>query len=193
MDKLPKKKKSLLLVVFFSMGYPAFSNAAVTCVNDNTAVSETTPTTDFVDNSDGTVTHSKTGLVWMQCSLGQGWDGTTCTGSAALYTWQEALQAAQDINSGISNADGDSLAGFAGQTDWRLPNKNELESIVERRCWSPAANAALFPSTPSAWFWSSSPGANSPYDAWGIDFGVGNVNTYLKVNAFRVRLVRAGQ
>ena len=80
------------------------------------------------------MTDTRTGLIWMRCSLGQMWDGAACSGTANTYTWQAALQAAFEINSGASNDDGDGLAGFANETDWRLPNRNELESIVERRC-----------------------------------------------------------
>lgn len=162
--------------------------AAVICNNENTAVPETTPTADFFDNGDGTVTHTKTGLVWMRCSLGQTWVGT-CSGTAMAYTWQQALQVAVDVNSGASNADGDGQAGYAGQSDWRLPNWKELESIAERRCWSPAINAAPFPNTPSDRFWSSSPAAGK--GAWSVSGGHANGDfTYY---AYRVRLVRAGQ
>ena len=85
-------------------------------------------------------------------------------------------------------------ATFAGQTDWRLPNKNELESLVERRCYDPAINARFFPNTPSNWFWSSSPYAGYSDDAWGVNFNNGYVgNPYNKGHALYVRLVRGGQ
>ncbi|MDP2902572.1 MAG: hypothetical protein Q8N96_05635 [Methylovulum sp.] len=42
----------------------------------------TTPTSDFTDNNDGTVTHKTTGLTWMRCAMGQTWTGAACTGTA---------------------------------------------------------------------------------------------------------------
>ncbi|MFH7320140.1 DUF1566 domain-containing protein [Desulfurivibrio sp. D14AmB] len=173
----------LLAVAWFLLPLNS-ARAEVTCANQNSAVTATTPTADFSDNGDGTVTHTPTGLIWMRCSLGQSWDGSTCNGTATTYTWQQALDAAQTLNDG---------AGYAGHNDWRLPNKNELESIVERRCWSPTINAAIFPNTPSAWFWSSSPYAYGANDAWGVNFGSGGVGNYGKNVSYRVRLVRAGQ
>lgn len=170
---------------------PAY--AAVTCGNENTAVQASTPTAQFTLHANGTATETAKGLMWMRCSLGQTWDGSTCTGTTTTYTWQQALQVAQDINSGASNADNDNAAGFAGYTDWRLPNKNELESIVEQRCWSPAINAAIFPGTPSNWFWSSSPDANTTIRAWNVNFDIGTVSRNTKNNNNQVRLVRAGQ
>ncbi|HOW75801.1 MAG TPA: DUF1566 domain-containing protein [Candidatus Competibacteraceae bacterium] len=162
------------------------ARAEVTCVNQNLAVPATTPTMDFTLHDDGTVTHTPTGLMWMRCSLGQTWTGTTCTGTGNTYTWSNALNAAQTVNAS---------SGYAGHADWRLPNKNELASIVEERCWLPAINAAIFPGTPSdGWYWSSSPGATggSGY-AWYVDFYSGLVNILSQSNGNRVRLVRAGQ
>ena len=42
-----------------------------------------------------------------------------------------------------------------GRNDWRVPNRNELASIVESRCHSPAINGEVFPATPLEWFWTS--------------------------------------
>lgn len=147
--------------------------------SENTAITATTPSADFTDNGDGTVTHHTTGLIWQRCSLGQSWDGVNCTGEATNFTWKQALAA------GAQNT----LAGFS---DWRLPNKNELTSIVEYRCWNPAVNNQQFPHTPSGWYWSSSPYAHYSGYAWGVDFSYGNVYGY-KVSSYPVRLVRAGQ
>jgi len=152
------------------------------------SIVETTPTADFTDHANGTVTHNKTGLVWMRCSLGQTWSEAdkTCTGNPVSMSWQEALQVVPGINSG-------------GQIDWRLPNRSELESIVERSCHAPAINAEIFPGVPvtdlSIWFWSSSPHSAYPERAWAVDFYRGEIADPLssKNQINRVRLVRAGQ
>jgi len=137
----------------------------------------TTPVSQFTINDDGTATHKTTGLMWMRCSLGQQWDGKACTGTPTNYTWKEALQAAKNFE-------------FAGHDDWRLPNKNELESIVEASCNSPAINITVFPATPSAFFWSSSPYAGFAQGAWSVDFGYGAVNATDKDGSIFARLVR---
>jgi hypothetical protein len=104
------------------------------------------PDSRFTANGDGTVTDRATGLIWKQCA--EGLSGANClTGSAMTFTWQQALQHAE-------------AAVFAGSALWRLPNKKELASLVEQRCYDPAINDRFFPNTPvDDWFWSSSPHA----------------------------------
>jgi hypothetical protein len=138
----------------------------------------TTPTSDFTDNGDGTVTHQKTGLTWMRCSLGQTWTGTTCSGTAQTYTYATAKK---------------QTANFAGYSDWRLPNIAELQTIVERDNYYPAINTELFPNTPDDAFWSSSPYVGNANVAWYVNFGGGFVSYGYRGNAFPVRLVRASQ
>jgi hypothetical protein len=186
---------SVSAIVMMACWLPA--HAEVTCSDGGPyeAVPATTPTANFTIHDNGTVTDTTTGLMWMRCSLKQTWDGNTCTGDADSYSWQEALQVAQDINSGSSNADNDNAAGFAGHTDWRLPNKNELASIVEDSCPSMAINAALFPPTNTIykWFWSSSPHAGYSINAWAVHFEKGRVVWVARDSSRMVRLVRAGQ
>jgi hypothetical protein len=153
--------------------------AAQTCRDD---IRATAPDSRFIDNGNGTVTDLATGLIWKQCA--EGLSGSGCaTGSATHFTWQQALQHA-------------AAAEFAGATDWRLPNKNELVSLVEQRCYDPAINARFFPNTPSDVFWSSSPCAYHSLSAWCVYFGYlgnGYVNYLDKDGALHVRLVRGGQ
>jgi hypothetical protein len=150
--------------------------AAQTCRTDMTP---TAPDSRFTDHGDGTVSDAATGLLWKQCA--EGLSGAGCaSGAAASFTWQNALHQAADTD-------------FAGRTDWRLPNKNELESLVERRCYNPAINATFFPNTPSSLFWSASPYASNPYDAWSVYFYDGYVGYFYKYGAGSVRLVRGGQ
>jgi hypothetical protein len=152
--------------------------AAQTCKYGS--IPATAPASRFIDNGDGTVTDKATDLQWKRCSEGQDWDGATCTGSATGYNWQGALQ----------RADG---ADYAGKGDWRLPNLNELASIVERACYEPAIDLAVFPGTPSAWFWSSSPWAGYADFAWLFAFDVGEDGAHYMYTDIPVRLVRGGQ
>lgn len=150
----------------------------------NAAVPESTPTADFTDNTDGTVTHTKTGLTWMRCSLGQTWNGATCTGASG-YTWQNALAAAKNTT-----------FPAGGSTDWRLPNDKELESIVEQSCDSPAVNATIFPNSMSDWYWRDTSNAADSSGAWSVYFGNGNNGDFAiqyKTYSLYVRLVRGGQ
>jgi hypothetical protein len=130
----------------------------------------------------------------MRCSLGQTWDGSTCTGTATGFVhWALALQEVEKINSGTSNADNDNAPGFAGKSDWRLPNRNELYSIVESRCWEPAVNEAVFPNTPAASssYWTSTARRFSS-DIFAVRFTSGDYVGAPVTSSFRVRLVRGG-
>jgi alpha-tubulin suppressor-like RCC1 family protein len=137
----------------------------------------TTPTDDFTDNLDGTVTHRITGLTWMRCAVGMAWDGTTCAGTASTYTWDQATKL---------------TANFAGQTDWRLPSISELNTIVERDAFNPAINGTIFPDGPSS-VWSGSPHVEYTFDAWYVDFGDGYPYEDRSEYTYSARLVRGGQ
>jgi len=146
--------------------------AAQTC---NSKMPESTPASRFTVHGDGTVSDQQTGLMWKQCAEGQ--SGAGCTGTAATYTWQAALDLA-------------AASGFAGYTDWRLPNIKELSSIVERKCYDPAINLGIFPNTPSGWFWSSS--AHAYYSSYAliVYFSYGYDDISNRNNNNSVRLVR---
>jgi hypothetical protein len=145
-----------------------------------------TPDSDFADAGDGTVRHIPTGLIWKRCAEGQTWDGSTCTGAAAGYTWEQVFTRAASVNNG------DAGTQNAGQSDWRAPNLNELKSIVEPGCYSPSINPTQFPATPASGFWSASPFAGFSDYAWRVYFDYGLDGGDVRSNALQVRLVRAG-
>ena len=171
-----------LSVLVISLGM-AFSLDVQAACNAN--ITATAPDSRYTDNGDGTVTDKKTGLVWKQCSEGLSSTVTACdSGSIASYSWQEALQLAKTLNDG---------GGFAGKTDWRLPNHKELASLVEYQCYNPAINETLFPNTSMYNYWSSTPSPSGDLRAWTVDFGDGDVMSGSRIaNPNRVRLVRGG-
>lgn len=181
---LIENEKWPLLLSLLALLTSNFANASALCAGtENYAISSTTPTTDFIDNGDGTVFHKTTGLIWQRCSLGQIWDVNQCTGKPADYPWVEALQQAE-------------LNTFTGVNDWRVPNKNELASIVEYRCHAPAINNQIFPATPSTsskGYWSSSPYDTYPDTIWYVEFYYGSVSYLTKGYNNHLRLVRAVQ
>jgi len=63
----------------------------------------------FVDNSDGTITDTATGMMWSQADSAEGMD------------WEDALAWVQQKNT----------ENYLGYSDWRLPDAKELHSIVD--------------------------------------------------------------
>jgi len=152
---------------------------AQTCKSESPA---STPDSQLQDNGDGTVTDLKTGLMWKQCA--EGLSGSDCaSGTIEGLTWSQALLRAQDVNSG---------GGFAGFTDWRVPNIKELASLVEEQCSSPAINLTRFPNTPSTNFLSSSSDVSYGSAAWYLYFSSGQIWAIVnKDRPFNLRLVRS--
>lgn len=132
----------------------------------------------FVDNTDSTISDNATGLMWKKC--GEGQTGSDCSGgSADTPDWTTAL----------STCEADTTAGH---TDWRLPNRNELLSIVSLATVNPAIDTTFFPNTQSDHYWSSStyqyPGVEGI--AWGVNFYNGDTDANGKGSGFYVRCVR---
>jgi hypothetical protein len=143
----------------------------------------------YTDNGDGTITDNNTGLMWEKKS-----DDGTIHDKDTAYRWTTAFSAhIAGLNAG---------AGFAGYTDWRLPNVRELQSIVNYETFSPGVSAA-FNSNCAAQctvltcscaapigYWSSTSVAYHPSQAWVVENGaVGSVE---KVSTLFVRAVRGG-
>ena len=120
----------------------------------------------FIYNGDGTVTDTATGLMWQQ---------TTAPGT---FTWEQALTYCENLT-------------LAGKSDWRLPNRNELQTIVNYSS-SPASYFGCVPSP----YWSSTADAGGSYFAWYVNFNDGRVCGYghgdMSVSYY-IRAVRGGQ
>lgn len=125
----------------------------------------TTPTSRFIDNQDGTVTDTRTKLMWQKCIDGR--SGSDCSGGTEnFYSWSAALQQAETLNN---------TSGIANYTDWRLPNIKELFSITERSCIYPRINITVFPNDRGNTVWSATPNGGSEVKA--VSYSDGSIYT----------------
>lgn len=82
----------------------------------------------FIDNGDGTITDSATGLMWMRDD-----SGFFNAGDDGALNWEQALNWAESIE-------------YAGYSDWRLPSAKEFQSIVDyTRSPATTGSAAIDP------------------------------------------------
>ena len=142
----------------------------------------------FTVSSNGTgtvVTDNLTGLMWTQDGNGPG--PVSCLSSGATMTWQEALDHVACLNTN----------SYLGHSDWRLPNVNELKSLVnygetDNAAWLNNASQG-FSNVQSDYYWSSTtltPPSNS--NAWIVNMPNGQVTNAGKGTAYRVWAVRGG-
>lgn len=154
----------------------------------------------FTDNGDGTITDNATGLMWEKKSNDGGihdLDNTYTWGmNSSPYTMNGTM-----VTTFLAalNADG----GFAGYTDWRLPNRTELLTLTDIGAVQPTFNqfntgcaplCSVLTCSCTAWstYWSSSTYQNGAMNAWFVEFGIGGMDTSSKINSNKVRAVRGG-
>ena len=84
---------------------------------------------------------------------------------------------------------------YGGQTDWRLPNRNELNSLIDSSNYSPALPLGHpFVGVQNYHYWSGTSYVGNTGDAWCVGIGTGYVFNYSKpTNTYYVWPVRGGQ
>ena len=135
----------------------------------------------FVDNEDGTVTDTCTGLMWQKDTADVNGDGQST--DQDFTNWCRALGYCENLS-------------LAGHDDWRLPNVRELQSIVDYGRFSPSIDPVF--GALSYFYWSSTSFA---YDrgglgrvyAWIVFFRYGLVQFDDLDGDKYVRAVRGGQ
>ncbi|MFA4829001.1 MAG: DUF1566 domain-containing protein [Thermodesulfovibrionales bacterium] len=121
----------------------------------------------FTANDNGSAFDNNTWLMWQQED-----DGIT-------RTWAESKSYCDDLTLG-------------GYTDWRLPEKKELESIVNYEQYSPAIDLSVFPNTKADNYWSSTTYVADTDKIWIVSFGNGAINNTANTASAYTRCVRGG-
>jgi hypothetical protein len=123
----------------------------------------------FTENGDGTATDRLTGLMWTR----------NANKANGAIDWEQAILGAGTCTDG-------------GFTDWRLPNRNELESLIDLGRNDPALpKDNPFIGVQPSYYWTSSTLANREDDAWVIHFFIGFVTHDDKGGSHYVWYVRS--
>lgn len=171
-------------------------------VPDDAAVAAGAPLR-FLDNADGTITDLSTGLMWeKKCGECQGPHRTS-----ALFSL-EAKRGATSVAEWLDGLNREGGTGFAGYDDWRLPDVEELQSIVDYERFNPAVppvfdapqcgiscsdvrDSACSCTALNA-YWTSTTVVANPERAFVIGFNLGLVGDLGKREEAMARAVRNG-
>ena len=122
----------------------------------------------FTDTGDGTIKDHVTGLIWQQIPFSD------------TLTWEQALGYAENLV-------------LAGQSDWRLPNIKELQSLNDENLFNPSVNPAFFSTIGVKKYWSSTTLPNQTGQAWYLDTRFGITTYRLKTQKNYLLAVRGPQ
>ncbi len=131
----------------------------------------------FSDQGDGTVKDNANNLVWQKCSKNQ-INYTSCIGTASKIDWASALSYCGNLS--------------LSSKSWRLPNINELYTLIDfTRKVEPVIKNSFFPNTLASQYWSST---TVIYDtnknrAFIISFNKGGQDVLSKTSTAYVRCV----
>jgi hypothetical protein len=117
----------------------------------------------LINNGNGTITDSTTGLIWQQSEAG-------------TMTWETALSYCENLT-------------LASLSNWRLPNTNELQSIVDFSLSPISINTAFFPGATASWYSTSTTEVSNPTIFLGISFQGGTAGGVFKTDLTKVRCV----
>lgn len=184
--KYMTKKPAMLLL---GVAFLALGNGGVLAEQEcDPNTPETTPASRFtVNEQEGTAFDTQTKLTWKLCVEGRNFQDGNCMGVGKTIFWPEAVE-----------------TFGANDEEWRLPNKDELMSIVEKRCARPSLNKLVFPGASKSYgillvssseglkLWTTSTVVSKAAYAWVVDFARGEADEEHKTKSYThpVRLVR---
>ncbi|WP_457665607.1 Lcl C-terminal domain-containing protein [Thiolapillus sp.] len=134
-----------------------------------------------------------TGLIWEVKTSDGGihdkantyrWGGKTAQGSGYGVYYP-------DWNTLVDGSNTEQLCGFS---DWRVPTRAELQSLVSYDRLAPDAviDENYFPNTVNTHYWTAQPNAVDPSTASEVDFGMGFFGGFPRNVTLLLRLVRSG-
>ena len=136
------------------------------------------PNPRFTDNGDQTVTDNLTGLMWTKNAEFLGG-----------MTWTKAIKACETLELGQN--------GCNLYTDWRLPNSNELASLIDKSNYYPALPSGHpFYNVRIDYYWTST--TDPQFDdggtfAWRVHMSIGRMDAHSKASGnYYVWPVRGG-
>ncbi len=140
------------------------------------------PSPRFTENADQTLTDRLTGLVWSREGRAA---GPAACGPGTRKSGPGALDHVKCLNANR----------YLGKSDWRLPNRNELASLVNHGQPDSAAwlNTQGFSDVQADSYWSSSTYVSTPWNAWGVNMHDGAVTSCARKHDINVWPVRGGQ
>jgi archaellum component FlaC len=137
----------------------------------------------YKDNGNGTITDKRSGLIWLK--------NANCFGA---QNWEKAKQSAATLASGQCG-----LRDGSGAGEWRLPTKEELKAMVDKRYKMPALSNAkgtaqwkegdVFSDVQSG-YWSSATHVGTRSYAWYANLNDGYVGADIKTGNNNVWPVR---
>ncbi|MDH5545055.1 MAG: DUF1566 domain-containing protein [Gammaproteobacteria bacterium] len=147
---------------------------------DFTKISSTGNTLGNTASSWSCVKDNVTGLIW-EVKTTSGLHNTANT-----YTWDSAQSFAANVNT----------ENFCGASNWRVPNPEELASIINYSIAppGPSIDSSFFTNTQKLAYWTSAPvaatvSAGATTSAWSIKFNLGTIDKSPKNTPIYIRLV----
>ena len=146
---------------------------------DVTTTNGTTASTCAATSGNCTMQDKITGLWWSKLQASGAWDTAwnTCVATLNNTTYS-----------------GNSVAGYNGQTGWRLPTQKELLEAYTHGIRSAASTNWIFEGMMNYWFWSGSSVSTGSYYGWNVNLATGVADYYgygdYKDSGFAVVCVR---